>query len=559
MTMLDFSDRQQLEAFLREQMQTLQEQNKLDFKKDLELVKPGGGRNPKGRVNLVRLINAFVNTEDALFGDYGFLILGFSTDDGQIHHVPMLESGEDKLHPIITHLLEDYLQPVPTFNLHIFDEPEGKKWGVIVMPAGQAVDGPFIFAKESTEEDAKWREGEWRVRRHKKVANPNLDDYRRIERGKIQRELAPFQQRIDDAYQRIAHLEAEVRQLSHRRVPQLSLQIVPQNEPVEILLTPSSEWSALLLRNLRKDKVLIQQIHSLVDALREARRLHLEEKRRKAQDPLASPLSAGLRAELMGFSLTQKNPLVLPETTRNFLKEMLFLLADVEVDADLFVLNDVFAETDLTAITAPALGIHPKQKWSGSQVELHRQVLALRDDLKSRHEERLEYLRREKRQERCFSYDLLIQNHGQVKSGDLQIELSVLPGSEVKLLNHMPATPRAVDAYQRKKNSRGIYDVPLSPFESEPVETYHFVEGLSLTEKSIAPGREASGWRLGAYVAPEHDATTGEPAAFCLRARITSDEIPEPIVLETETQIPVRYYPEKKPSMRRKPTPARSD
>lgn len=311
MTAPNFGDRRQLEAFLREQMQTLQEQNKLDFKKDLELVKPEGGRNFKGRVNLVRLINAFANTEDALFGDHGFLILGFSTDDGQIHHVPMLELGEDKLHPIITHLLEDYLQPVPTFDLHIFDEPEGKKWGVIVIPAGQAVDGPFIFAKESSDEDAKWREGEWRVRRHKKVAYPNLDDYRRIERGKIQRELAPFQQRMDDAYQRIAHLEAEVRQLSHRRVPQLSVQIVPQQEPVEILLTPSGEWSALLLKDLRKDKRLIQEIHSLVDALREARRLHLEEKSREAQQPLESPLAALQRANLRGFSLTPKKPLVL--------------------------------------------------------------------------------------------------------------------------------------------------------------------------------------------------------------------------------------------------------
>lgn len=241
------------------------------------------------------------------------------------------------------------------------------------------------------------------------------------------------------------------------------------------------------------------------------------------------------------------------------MKEMISLLTDVEVDADLFTLNDVFVETDLTTITVPALGIPPKQKWLGSQVALHRQILALRDELKSRHDERLDYMGRQKRQERCFSYDLLIQNHGQVKSGDLQIELSVLPGSDVKLLNHMPDTPRAVDAYQRKKSSRGMYDVPLSPFERHPDETYHFVDGLSLTEKSIAPGRDASGWRLGAYVSPSHDATTGAPASFCLRARITSDEIPEPIVLETETQIPVRYYPQKKPTTRSTPTPAPSD
>lgn len=545
----DFTDRQQLEAFLREQMDSLQEQNKLDFKADLELEKPGGGRNPKGRTNLVRLLSAFANTEDRLFNDHGFLVLGFSTETGQICHVPMLEKGEDKVHPIISHLLEDYLQPVPHFDMHVFEEPDGRKWGCIVLPPGQAVDGPFIFARESSEEEAKWREGEWRVRRHKKVAPPQLEDYRRIELGKINRAFAPFQERVDGAHQRIAQLEAEVRLLTSRRLPALRLEIIPSGEPVEILLTPARERPAMLLQKLRADRSLALQIERLIAALEKANAPHEEpvmhevefgEAGERKLRALPGPSRDLLAAVSLGMS---RQPLVIPEDVRTYLQKMVMQLLDRKLPDEIFQLRDAFCERQLGALNLPELGIRPQAKLTGSQAPLYEQTLELYRVLKRRYDAALSLLAREQRQERCFSYDLRVSNAGPVKSGELRIELSTPADSEVRLINHVPASPAEVDAYQRRRKERsGIYSVPLSPFEREPVETFEFVDTKTITASSLSPGRDVSGWTLGAYVTPRHDRGAGRPAVFRLLARITSDELPDPVTYEMEAEIEVEYH-----------------
>lgn len=554
MTMMpwpDFTNRQQLEAFLREQMESLQEQNKLDFKADIALEKSGGGKDPKGRTNLVRLISAFANTEDRLFDDYGFLVLGFSTDTGQICHVPMLERGGDKLEPQIAHLLEHYLQPVPNFDLHIFDEPGVGKWGCFVIPPGQAVDGPFIFIRESSEEEAhKWRVGEWRVRRQKKVEPPLLEDYRRIELGKVARALAPLRQDIASAHQRIAQLEGEVRLLSHRRVPALRVEIVAPEKPVQVLLTPAKKWPQIVIENLRRDGLLISQVEQVVGALEAANA--------SREQPVVHKATFGEDGEKTGRSIPRlhrdlltptalrafQKPLVISDDVRSYLRKMVKLLIDRDVPDRIFELRDAFYEVDLIALSSPFMGGSSEQKRTGSEVALFEQTLALYWVLQRRFDTRLDHMAREQQQDRCFSYTLRIFNDGPVKSGKLHIELSTQEGSEVRLIDHVPATPAEVDEYQREKKQRsGLYSIPSlpRPFEREPVEAFEVIETESLTASSMAPGQQVSGWELAGYVTTQHSLESGKPASFRLQARITSDELPEPQIFELEAEIPVEY------------------
>jgi hypothetical protein len=62
-----------------------------------------------------------------------------------------------------------------------------------------------------------------------------------------------------------------------------------------------------------------------------------------------------------------------------------------------------------------------------------------------------------------------------------------------------------------------------------------------ISASSLAPGRETSGRRLGAYLGDRYDHKTGRPAIFRLTARITSDELPDPVITELEATVEVEY------------------
>lgn len=217
--MTDYRNPADLEPFLRARIAEKSEQDKLDLKRDLMM------EDKKEKLNLVRLISSFANTESDLYEDHGFLIYGADKDQGRItQHCEILKGkGTDKLQSEMVNLLKGYLFPLPSFEVYAFEEPGVGTWGAIVIHPQQL--GPFVFRKESDN----WRVGEWRVRRGAQVATPEFDDYLRMQKRHTESHLRPIQQKLDALTQQMYVLQGELKALRRSEYTNLQLDLKPSN------------------------------------------------------------------------------------------------------------------------------------------------------------------------------------------------------------------------------------------------------------------------------------------------------------------------------------------
>lgn len=119
---VNYEDPDQLKVFLEHRIREKSEKDKLDFKR--ELLGWDKGESSAEQFNLLRLINAFVNTFSREFDDYGFLIFGADKSDGKVaFDVPVLRTkGSDKLQSEIANQVRKYIYPVPRFEVYDFTE-----------------------------------------------------------------------------------------------------------------------------------------------------------------------------------------------------------------------------------------------------------------------------------------------------------------------------------------------------------------------------------------------------------------------------------------------------
>lgn len=230
-----------LEVFLRERMAQKREWDKLDFKQAWLKEVPGKKKrtvDARAKLELIRDINAMVNTFSLDFDDYGFLVLGVSRKEGKVvQDVPGLcDPGIDALESDIANWLEEYLYPQPEFFLKSFEEPGVGTWGALVLLPNQSP--PFIFAKDgdyrqqSGDSHQLWREGEWRLRRNAITVKPGGRDYSEMLRAKIQGATEPLQRELNDLRRTVAVLEGKVEALGHSRHADIEVTLMRNSSPV---------------------------------------------------------------------------------------------------------------------------------------------------------------------------------------------------------------------------------------------------------------------------------------------------------------------------------------
>lgn len=203
-------DPRALEAFLRERIQEKTEADKLDFKFDLKF------SERREQLEVVKDINAMVNTFGLEYDDHGFLIFGMHREDGRVSNpVTILDTlGTDKLEAQITELVHGNMQPAPAFNLYRFQEPGVGTWGAIVIWPNQPP--PFVFNKEGAfqgtggKKVVLWQMGDWFMRRGARTVRPGPLDYAHMIQVRVQGAVAPLNARIEGLEYQLAHIQGQV-------------------------------------------------------------------------------------------------------------------------------------------------------------------------------------------------------------------------------------------------------------------------------------------------------------------------------------------------------------
>ncbi|WP_104990675.1 helix-turn-helix domain-containing protein [Deinococcus sp. NW-56] len=530
--LLDFSDPAQLELFLRDAIRRKQEHDKLDFKQDLEFTTSTGEKNPKGRTNLVRLVCSLANSESPLFGDYGFLILG-ADSEGQIHHVPELDKGSDKLHAQIGDILREYLEPVPDFQVHVFQEASAA-WGCILIPPGQAARGPFIFKKESTEKGCNWRRGEWRVRRSAKVVEPDGSDYARVERAKLEQVLQPLRAQLHRHEQAIAQLQGKLDMVKKHQLPQIELQAEPCKTPVILHGGNLDKLRARAIEAARQSPELYTAID---DFLQEAKRRITA---RSAPVATAAVTSAGTLGKLAGLdtaSLLKAQQLsdVIggPRTRRtvspsrikavqSFLEEVL----QEPIDPSWMVFDDLYTRTMLL----------DRQSWEGDDYPLFQKFCALEKHHSALLLDRMERQRNREQLDGCFEFTLRVRNAGPVKTGDLQLTVEATEDSDVTLLEQMPVPRHELPVEEEGPFPRFKMPKIYHPAQPEPTADILEEDSCELEAASLSPGQTGPAWTLPGRFAVKDLPATGS-RRLKLNIKVISDELPQPLVQVVETEV----------------------
>lgn len=226
---------QELEAFVRQRVAERGEPNKLDFKRELNFA------TTQQKLELVKDVNAIVNTYAQEFADHGFLIFGVDRADGAVRHpVPLLDTlGVDKLEAQIAQVLGTHVHPVPAVSLYRFDEPGVGAWGTLVIWPDQTP--PFVFTRQASFKNgqgksvAVWRQGEWRVRRNGVTCEPSVEDYGDLFRLRIQAAVQPLRAEIDALRVQLARLEGRMEAAREEARPQLSFGLLHEGEPASAI------------------------------------------------------------------------------------------------------------------------------------------------------------------------------------------------------------------------------------------------------------------------------------------------------------------------------------
>lgn len=167
----------------------LGEAAKVDFKKQLELT-------PAAHSELLKDIQAFANTFDYNYDNYGFIIFG--VDDSKLCFTTF-EQNVDKLQATIDEVVKIHIEPfVPTY-LKIFGSGESA-WGAVVIPPTR--NAPHVIVKDTH----KRNRGEINVRRGTTTDKALPSDFARFFRQHLEEEMYGVQQQIRELRKSIAQV-----------------------------------------------------------------------------------------------------------------------------------------------------------------------------------------------------------------------------------------------------------------------------------------------------------------------------------------------------------------
>jgi hypothetical protein len=191
-----------LESMLRELIALGSEIPKADFKTEIEL------GNAEKNAELLKDITAIANTYDDHYADHGFLIYGAKPK--AITGAKCTETNTDTLQGNIEQLLRENISPMVQIHVFGFEEKNGDKWGVIVIPPRSFK--PYMFFKEiqCQQDRARTRKkGDWFVRKGSTTVHGLPEDLALINQRQTELLLEPMRDSIRNLQQRVAKTEEQ--------------------------------------------------------------------------------------------------------------------------------------------------------------------------------------------------------------------------------------------------------------------------------------------------------------------------------------------------------------
>ncbi|MFA6094666.1 MAG: ATP-binding protein [Candidatus Paceibacterota bacterium] len=248
-----------LETLLKEVISHGTELAKIDFKTEIE------SSTQEQKADLLKDIVAIANTYDDNYEDHGFIIYGVKAKT--ITGITQTETDTDKFQNNIEQLLRTYISPMPQIYVTGF-ETDGKKWGAIVIPPGNAK--PHMFFKDfvcGADRSRSRKKGEWFVRRGSTTDHGIPEDLTKITQSQMERNLEPLRESIRTLQVRIAKTEEQYNSALFRLVER-ALKSLPEAKVVsEDKEEISSDIGEALGMNLPTR--LKQKLHSSKDKLAE--------------------------------------------------------------------------------------------------------------------------------------------------------------------------------------------------------------------------------------------------------------------------------------------------
>lgn len=210
----------ELETLLKGVISHGTEVAKIDFKTKIET------ETNEQKADLLKDITAIANTFDNSYEDHGFIIYG--TKAKTITGITITEADTDKFQNHIEQLLKTYISPMPQVYVLGFEETDGKKWGVIVIPPRN--NKPHMFFKDlfCTDRSRSRKKGEWFVR-HGSTTDPGLpEDLALIAQKQTEQLLEPLRESIRNLQSRVAKTEDQYNSALFRLVERAVSFVVPE-------------------------------------------------------------------------------------------------------------------------------------------------------------------------------------------------------------------------------------------------------------------------------------------------------------------------------------------
>lgn len=215
----------ELQALLMGVISLGTEMAKIDFKSEIE------SSTQEQKAELLKDIIAIANTYDENYEDHGFIIYGVKAK--VIVGITQTEADTDKFQNHIEQLLKTYISPMPQIYVIGFTEPDGRKWGVIVIPPRNIK--PHMFFKDlacGTDRSRSRRKGEWFVRRGS-TTDPGIpEDLALITQRQMELSLEPLKESIRILQLRVAKTEEQYNSALFKLVEK-ALRALPDTKTTE--------------------------------------------------------------------------------------------------------------------------------------------------------------------------------------------------------------------------------------------------------------------------------------------------------------------------------------
>lgn len=192
----------ELKELLRNFVALGTETSKADCK--LELTLDTADKKADFLTDVTSVANSF---DDTNFGDHGFLIYGARA--GTIVGAPTSTPAADKLQNQAEQLLKEYISPMPQVYVVEFAEPDGKRWGAVVIPPRG--EKPYMFVKDLQCKDPRRTRtrGQWFVRRGATTDRGLPEDLARITQRQMSALLEPLKESLRSVQSRIGNVEEQ--------------------------------------------------------------------------------------------------------------------------------------------------------------------------------------------------------------------------------------------------------------------------------------------------------------------------------------------------------------